>query len=142
MSFLHRHVRSVTAQPVVRQFVKFSLVGASNTVIDFGTYILLTRVFAVHFLQANTVAFVCAASWSYFWNRTWTFRSSDANIRKQYIKFLIVATIGLGITTGLLYVLVMHTGMDDLVAKVIAVGAVLIWNFFVNRFWTFRTSLV
>lgn len=142
MERIRRHVRGVTRRPVVRQFVKFALVGASNTVLDFGTYLVLTRILGVHFLIANVFAFLFAASWSYFWNRRWTFRSNDPRIHRQYVKFLIVATIGLGLTTIILYTLVEHATLPDIPAKVVSVAAVLIWNFLANRFWTFKEPLV
>lgn len=142
MERLRAHVRNVSERPMIRQFVKFSIVGVSNTVVDFGTYVALTRLGKVHFIGANVVAFLLAATWSYIWNRKWTFRSADARIRQQYVKFLIVAGVGLGLTTGILYALVTYVGMMDIPAKVIAIGVVLIWNFLINRLWTFRDPLV
>lgn len=141
MEHIRAHVNGITQRPVVRQFVKFSLVGASNTVVDFGTYLFLTRVVAVHFLVANVFAFLLAASWSFVWNRRWTFRSSDPRVHHQYVRFLVVSTVGLLLTTGILYILVEHASMADIFAKVIAVSAVLVWNFLINRFWTFRHRL-
>ncbi|MFA6512058.1 MAG: GtrA family protein [Patescibacteria group bacterium] len=132
----------MTRRPMVRQFVKFSLVGASNTVVDFAAYLLFTRAFGVHFLAANVIAFLLAATWSYNWNRRWTFRSNDPRVHRQFVKFLIVATVGLGLTTGILYFLVEHSGLTDIPAKIISVAAVLLWNFLANRFWTFKEKLV
>ena len=141
MEQLRAHVNGMKERPVVRQFVKFSLVGLSNTIIDFGTYLLFTRIVGWHFVFANVMAFLLAASWSFVWNRRWTFRSSDPRVQHQYVKFLVVSAVGLVLTTAILYVLVEYAGMADILAKVIAVSAVLIWNFFINRFWTFRHRL-
>lgn len=128
----------IVKRPGLAQFIKFSLVGASNTVIDFGTYLFFTRLLALHYLPANTLSFTLAATWSYTMNRLWTFRDRSSRIRVQYFKFLFVSLIGLGLVSLLLFFFVEVLGFHDLVAKALAVVIVLVWNFSANRYWTFR----
>ncbi|HEX9664849.1 MAG TPA: GtrA family protein, partial [Patescibacteria group bacterium] len=129
--------------PIARQFIKFCLVGVSNTVIDFGVYLGLTRLFLfwrTHFLIANFVAFSLAASWSYFLNKYWTFRDKEKFTQAQYLKFFLVSLVGLGLTQIVLYSLVV-AGLYDLFAKLIAVIVVVFWNFLANKYWTFRSRV-
>lgn len=128
--------------PALRQFVKFSLVGVSNTAVDFLLYAFLTRVVGLHYLAANVLSFGTAATWSYLANRTWTFRDRASRIRTQYPKFVAVSVGGLLLTTLSLYVLVHVLGVFDLFAKVLTIGLTLFWNFLLNRYWTFRRTLV
>lgn len=126
---------------VPRQFIVFCLVGVSNTVIDFFTYILLTRFidfFSKYFLLANIISFIMAATNSYILNRTYTFKSSNGNIKKEYIRFILVSCIGLCINTMILFSLVHLFSMHDIKAKMCAVVVVIFWNFTINKLWTFN----
>jgi len=124
--------------PILKQFIKFCLVGFSNTVIDFLVYLILTRFFLIYFIIANIFSFLIAATWSFILNKYWTFRNKEKRIKSQYIKFLIISTLGLILNTFFLYILVSYWGFYDLLAKAIAIIIVLFWNFGMNRFWTFR----
>lgn len=132
----------IARRPALRQFIKFSVVGVSNTTVDFVLFTLLTRVVGLHYLGANILSFTVAATWSYFANRTWTFRDRSARIRSQFPKFALVSGIGLLLTSGLLFLFIDILHVHDLLAKVFAIGIVLFWNFLVNRYWTFRGALV
>ncbi len=125
----------------LRQFVKFGIVGATNTAWDFGVYYVLTRGvfgFSLHFLTANIIAFSVSVMNSYLLNRTWTFRSTDTRHHVLFTKFLTVNLVTLGLYELLLYLLVNHVHLYDLIAKLISIGVVMIWNFAANKFWTFR----
>lgn len=129
----------------IRQFYKFAIVGIVNTLVDLAVYVALTRsidFFASHIVYANIIAFTVAVSNSFYWNRRWTFRSVDTRRSLQYIKFFIVNGAGLAINTTILYCLVTYVGLYDIVAKSLAIGVALFWNFFISRIWTFKDSVV
>src|SRR3989344_3332146 len=120
MSFL----LSLLASPIVGQMVRYALVGLSTTVIDFGVYIGLTRgfsYFALHFLLANAIAFVCDITWNFHWNRKWTFGIRAPGVGYQYASFFVVASLGLLWNQLLL-----------------AISIVFFWNFSMQRLVTFR----
>lgn len=121
--------------------LRFTTVGCLNTLFDFSIYVLLTRYtvyFREHFLLTNFIAFLVAASFSFVANKYWTFRDRNRRIFVQYPKFLIVSSMGLLLNEGILFFLVRHLDLYDLLAKVFAVGIVMIWNFTANKHWTFR----
>ncbi len=129
--------RSATA----RQFVKFSVVGVSNTAWDFALYLILTRGwlgFELHFLVANVVAFLGSVLNSYLLNKRWTFRNRDARHHVQFTKFFLVNCVSLALYEVLLYVFHQRVGLFDLVAKLLSVAVVMVWNFAANKYWTFR----
>jgi len=125
---------------IIKQFVKFCLVGFTNVFIDFSVYIVLTRFFDVQYLLANIFSFIVAVSWSFILNRTWTFRNTENKVRQQYFKFFAVSLAGLLLNTLILYTLVDFYNFYDLLAKGMAVVLVTFWNFSVNRFWTFKSE--
>lgn len=136
--------QSVAYTATVRQFVKFGIVGATNTAWDFGVYYLLTRGvfgFTLHFLTANIIAFSISVVNSYILNRAWTFRSTDGRHHVLFVKFLTVNLVTLGLYEVLLYLLINRAHLFDLLAKLISIGVVMVWNFAANKMWTFRANL-
>ena len=123
-----------------RQLVKFGLVGASSTVIDWGSYLLLTRIFGILYLMAKVLSFSVAVLNSYTWNRRWTFRSTDPQKLRQFIKFLIIALVGLVLNTSIMYLAVEKLKLHDIYGLFLATAMVFFWNFSANKFWTFREN--
>jgi putative flippase GtrA len=124
-----------------RQFYKFAVVGVFNTLIDFIVFLALTRLFVFfgdHVLYANVISFTFAVSNSYILNRRWTFKSSEAGLTRQYIRFFVINLTGLGVNTGLLYIFVYQVHLYDVFGKILAIGITLFWNFFLNKWLVFK----
>src|SRR5690242_16141519 len=59
---------------ILVQFVKFGIVGVSNTLLTFLIYTLLLKVFGVWYLLASAIGFAAGAVNGFLLNRRWTFR--------------------------------------------------------------------
>jgi hypothetical protein len=59
--------------PMLVQFVKFGIVGVSNTLLAFTIYTVLLKVFGVWYLGASAIGFVIGAVNGFLLNRRWTF---------------------------------------------------------------------
>jgi putative flippase GtrA len=124
-------------KPLFLKFIKFGIVGFSGVFIDFGfTYLTKEYLKAQKYL-ANAIGFTMAASSNYYLNRIWTFHSHDPNVGEEYMRFILVSLLGLGISTLVIYVLNGRFKMNFYFAKLFAIGGVTIWNFFVNIMYTF-----
>jgi putative flippase GtrA len=124
--------------PVHVQFVKFGIVGVSNTLLTFLVYTLLLKVFGVWYLAASGIGFVIGATNSFLLNRRWTFHGHVGDALTP-VRWAIVQTTGLGLNEGLLYLFVHDARVDKLISQVFATGVVTVSTFFANRAWTFRT---
>ncbi len=127
------------------RFVKFAIVGAIGAIIDFSLLNLMKGVFGWDLLWANTFSVSAAVLSNFIWNRLWTFpESRNRKKRKQLPQFVLVNLVGLlinnVIVVGLDSVLVPHIGepWSYNLAKAVAIGVVLFWNFGANRLWTYR----
>lgn len=130
----------------VKRFVKFAITGFIGLMIDFAALNILAHVFNVAEPIAVAIAFVIAATNNYIWNRLWVYpESRNEKKRKQMPVFLAVNAAGLFINEAVLF-LFYHPISSLLGSEVLglnvtkAIGAIIVmmWNFFVNRFVTFR----
>jgi putative flippase GtrA len=122
---------------VLVQFVKFGIVGVSNTVLTLVLYTVLLKVFGVWYLAASAIGFVAGATNGFLLNRRWTFREHVGDALTP-VRWAIVQGCGLGVDEALLYVFVHDAHLDKLLAQVFATAVVTLTTFFVNRAWTFR----
>jgi putative flippase GtrA len=122
---------------VIVQFVKFGIVGISNTLIAFSVYTILLKVFGVWYVAASGIGFAVGAINGFLLNRRWTFRESTSDPLTP-VRWGIVQTCGLGANLGLVYLFVHDAGMEELVGQIPATAIVTVLTFAVNRSWTFR----
>jgi putative flippase GtrA len=122
---------------VAVQFVKFGIVGVSNTLITFIVYTILLKGFGVYYLAASALGFIAGATNGFLWNHRWTFRGHAGDALTP-VRWGIVQSAGLGLNEALLYLFVGVAGIDKLLAQVFATGFVTVSTFFANRAWTFR----
>jgi len=125
--------------PVLIQFVKFGIVGVSNTLLTFIVYTLLLKVFGVWYLIASAIGFTVGATNGFLLNRRWTFADHVGDSLTP-VRWAVVQGGGLAINEVLLYLFVDGANLDKLLAQAFATAVVTITTFFVNRAWTFRTS--
>ena len=127
------------------RFIKFSIVGAVGAIIDFALLNLLRGYLGWPLFWANTASVSAAILSNFTWNRLWTFpESRTRKKRKQLPQFVLINLVGLLINNlivvGLDAVLVPYIGepWSYNLAKAVAIGVVLFWNFGANRLWTYR----
>jgi putative flippase GtrA len=123
--------------PVLVQFVKFGIVGISNTLITFAVYTFLLKVVGVWYLAAAAIGFVIGAVNGFLLNRRWTFREHVGDALTP-VRWMVVQGCGLGLNEGLLYLLVHDARFDKLIAQALVMGVVTVSTFAANRAWTFR----
>ncbi|MEW5745314.1 MAG: glycosyltransferase [Nitrospirota bacterium] len=122
-------------------FFKYAVVGSIGTAIDLGSLYVFVAFLHIPILAAAALSFILAVINNFTLNKYWTFQNKSSNIRKQFIKFLIVSTFGLLLTEMLMALLVYALHIWYMAAKLVTSGAVLTWNFLANRYWTFKDRI-
>jgi putative flippase GtrA len=119
------------------KFIKFCVVGFSGMGIDFGITWLLKEKARINKYVANSTGFVLAATSNYIWNRVWTFQSENSQIVFEYLSFIIISVVGLGINNLVVFLFSDKLKFNFYFSKLIAIGVVTIWNFIMNYLITF-----
>lgn len=122
---------------IVGQFVKFGIVGLSNTLLSFAVYTVLLKGFGMWYLAASAVSFAVGAINGFLWNRRWTFRGHVGDALTP-LRWFVVQGCGLVANLGLVFVFVHDVGMGELVGQACAIAIVVVFTFLANRAWTFR----
>jgi len=116
--------------------IRFGIVGIANTALDFALLFLLVAL-GLDKIPANYVSTGISFIFSFFVNKSFTFKSKSGNVKKQFALFIIITIIGLWVIQPLIITgvsaLLVNTGWASaiilFVAKIIATIASLIWNY-------------
>lgn len=119
------------------QFIKFGIVGVSNSLINLAVYYGLIFL-KLHYLLANLCGFLVSVMNAYYWNNKYVFKKTQQGNTKPFIKTLAVygATFFLG--SGLLFGMVHYLNISELIAPLINTCIMIPLNFLLNRFWAFK----
>ncbi len=120
------------------QMIRFAIVGALNTGVDFVVFLLLVHVVHIHFAIANLISYSIAAVHSFIVNRFWTF--SDRPHRGSPVReasiFAMVTVVGLAVSSAT--ILTLEPFMGATLAKCVSVLATFASTFWLNKRATFR----
>lgn len=119
------------------KFIKFCMVGFSGIFVDFGTTYFFKEVLKVQKYIANSIGFTLAATTNYFLNRIWTFNSHNPHIIQEFSRFFIIALIGLGINSMIIWLMNDKFKINFYLSKLVATLIVTLWNFLINAYFTF-----
>lgn len=136
----------------ILQFVKFGIVGLSNTVISYVIYVISLVImkninFApkYNYLIAQVIAFVLSVLWSFYWNNKMVFvleEGKERSIWKALVKtFISYSFTGLFLNSILLILWVNMLGISEFIAPIINLLISVPLNFLINKFWAFRQDV-
>lgn len=136
------------------RFIKFAAVGAIGTVVDFGVYNILNLMVGLAPVFSQAISFSVAVVNNFLWNRHWTYPDSRTKtVHHQMAQFALINIGGLLIRTPIIGGLESPIGFlagkfgisPDIaviighnIALAIAIGIVMLWNYFANRYWTYN----
>ena len=112
--------------------IKFSIVGVSNTLLNFVIFILLNNI-GINYILASIIAYSISIINSYFWNSRLVFKYDNKNKKSILIKFIILNLIGLSINAVLMATLVGVLAIKKIVAMFIVSLLVMCINYILNK---------
>lgn len=133
----------------IMQFLKFGIVGVSNTVISYilyaGSLVFLNYADGIgkyNYLIAQIIAFILSVLWSFYWNNKMVFvleegkqRSLWKSLVKTYISY---SFTGLFLNSFLLILWVDIIGISEFIAPIINLLVSVPLNFIINKLWAFK----
>lgn len=130
------------------QFVKFGIVGISNTVISYALNVatlLLLRPFQVNwdYIAGNLVAFTLSVLWSFYWNNRYVFILEEGESRSLF-RALLKTYISYGFTGVVLnnimsWIWISIVEVSKYIAPMINLFVSVPLNYAINKLWAFKT---
>lgn len=131
------------------QFVKFGIVGLSNTIVSYVIYVGALLLFQkeswlpkTDYLVAQVIAFILSVLWSFYWNNKFVFKQEENEERnllhalvKTYVSY---AFTGLFLNSVLSLLWVEVFAIPKIVAPIINLIVSVPINFLMNKFWAFK----
>ena len=128
---------------LVIQFVKFGLVGVSNTLVSWICYYIILWIDDNLYMLGSLVGTVVSIANAFIWNDRFVFKGQE-NDWKNRLKRLGKTYVSYGGTSLLsmllLWIEVQLFGVNKVIAPVVNLLITIPLNFLINKFWTFRNG--
>lgn len=123
------------------EFLKFGIVGVSNTAISLAIYYLFIWHDPQYYIAGNVLGWIVSVANSFIWNSVFVFKSKYDSIWSK-LKGLMKSYVSYGgvflLTTALLYIEVDVLTWSEVICPIINLFITVPLNYLLNKFWTFR----
>jgi dolichol-phosphate mannosyltransferase len=138
-----KHLFSLMARTgELGMLIKFMLVGLSGVIVNVGVYWLLTRFggLAAYDWLAVIIGIEVSIITNFILNDTFTFakRRRGKSFMGRLLRFNLICLAGAAIQWGLFMLFTRVFGVYDLLSNFIGIVVAFLWNYFINRNWTWR----
>jgi len=127
---------------IIAQFVRFGIVGLTNTAVSYLVYLLFVLL-GCHYLLANAFSFIAGVVNAFFWSNKYVFKKKPDEKRNVFCAllktFISYGSTGLLLNSFLLYLLVEEYGVPSLFAQLFCLSVTVPLNFLLNKYWSFKT---
>ena len=128
---------------LIIQFIKFGLVGLSNTVVSMGCYYLVLYIKDDLYMLGSVIGVIVSIANAFFWNDRFVFQGDRGSIKDRLVR-LGKTYISYGGTSllsiALLWVEVNLFGINKEFAPIVNLLVTIPLNFIINKFWTFKKN--
>lgn len=123
------------------QFLKFGIVGVSNTLISLAVYYVFLWIDADLYMVGNVAGWIISVANAFFWNNKYVFTSENTGL-SDCIKKLLKTYLCYGATfllsTVLLFLEVDILHWSAIISPVLNLLITIPLNFLLNKFWAFQ----
>ncbi|MDR3259593.1 MAG: GtrA family protein [Fusobacteriaceae bacterium] len=123
---------------IVIQFLKFGIVGLTNTLISLIIYYTFIFFNKDLYMIGHIIGFLVSVLNAYYWNNKYVFKKNEINNFKPLIKSFIAYGSTFLLSTIMLYILINYLYISKTIAPIINLTVTIPLNFLLNKFWTFK----
>lgn len=115
---------------LIGQIIKFGFVGFLCFFIDYGIMVFLTEIAGIEYLISSAISFTVSVTVNYILSVTMVFETDkDKNKIKEFVVFVFLSIIGLGINQLCMWFAVEILGIHYMISKIGATAVVMVYNF-------------
>ena len=121
------------------QFLRYLAVGLACAGLEYGSFLGLHHALAWGLVAANTLAYALGLASSFLINKFWVFQGHQQHqTRYQFIAYCTLAFFNYSVGTGLLLYLAQNLNLSAWLAKILSMGAIVVWNFAIYKKLIYR----
>lgn len=119
---------------LIEQLMKFGIVGVICFGIDYGLMIFLTEFCGISYLVSSGISFSVSVMVNYTLSLKFVFETDkDNNKVVEFLIFIILSVVGLGINQVLMWVCVDKLHVYYMISKIGVTGVVMVYNFVTRK---------
>ena len=118
---------------LLNQILKFGLVGGTAFVIDYVLLYFCTEFLHIHYLISSIISFTVSVIFNYILSIKWVFDVKKKQDVRDFVIFIILSVIGLGINSLIMYVMVEKFGVYYMLSKIVSTAVVMVYNFITRK---------
>ncbi|WP_295163577.1 GtrA family protein [Selenomonas sp. F0473] len=115
------------------EMLRFIFVGGACFLFDYGLLYVLTAYAGLYYLVSAAVSFTLSVFLNYWLCLVCVFRGANAQSRRAKMLFFGSSIAGLGLNQLLMWSLVDLAHIHYMIAKPVAAGIVMLWNYVLKR---------
>jgi dolichol-phosphate mannosyltransferase len=146
VEYLQHLLRLRLSLGAMGRFIRFGLVGFSGVFVDMAIFYLLLDKLGLGLTLSAVLSAGVAMFNNFLWNDVWTFGDISQyqpgwrQRLERFLKFNLICLAGLILNVLLVNLLFNAFGINEYVAKLIAIAAVTAWNFWLNLKLSWRVT--
>ncbi len=114
---------------LIKQILKFGVVGGIAFLIDYSLLYILTEYAKIPVLYSSVISFSVSVIFNYILSTKWVFTTKEKQTLKDFITFVLLSVIGLGINQLIMYLGVDKLNIYYMIVKLFATAVVMVYNF-------------
>ena len=123
---------------IIKQFVKFGIVGITNTIVSLVIYYMFIYINMRLYIAGSICGFIVGVLNSYYWNNRFVFKSDYRNHIKAIVKTFMSYGFTFLLSTILLIIMVEFLHVSEIFAPLFNLIITVPLNFLLNKFWAFK----
>lgn len=128
------------------QFIRFILVGISNTLVGYLSYLLFIWLlssfdFKYDYIMASVLSFIVSIHWAFVFNKIFVFQTNGwktVATKELFKSYLTYGFSGLFLNNLLLFLFVDICDISKYYAPILVLFFLVPFNYLVNKYWVYR----
>lgn len=136
-----KKLQDLLARLINRETLSYLVVGGITTLLDWGIFTLLVKVFSLDHLLANIISTACAILFAFFANKYIVFRSLERDrgtLLRELSRFAASRLFTFLLQELLLFITVNLMHLDSVIMKMATSVLVIILNYFLSKLFIFK----
>lgn len=118
---------------LIKQILKFGVVGGLAFVIDYSLLYVLTEFIKIPMLWSSVISFSVSVIFNYILSTKWVFTSSKKQTTMDFIIFIVLSIVGLGINQIIMYLGTEKLNIYYMFVKLFSTFIVMVYNFITRK---------